>query len=374
MNMMMDEREEAALAGAFARPAGTQVPATVPLTGAMTFEQGPVGAQKVEVLRDEARVMQRIKAIAAAAGQDWFYRFPVKKKGGGQDFIEGPTIKLANSVARLYGNCAVDSRVEDHGSYWIIYGRFRDFETGFELMRPFMQSKGASRLGGTGAEADARRLEIALAIGTSKAQRTVICNALEIFTDYAFEEARKNLVGKIGQRLDEYRQRAIRWFENNNIDLKRAELAMGRPAKAWLAPDLARIVAEIQAVTDGMATADETWPLPAPAEPTRDDKPSAPAASQAHSPAGEDDGEEAGDSTSEAASSPARSWKIAEGVVGQDARKKAILDLLDLAESAADVDAIEAEHAAFIEKLGRGKGEFLRFFGARREELQKDGQ
>jgi hypothetical protein len=42
--------------------------------------------------------------LAAAAGSDWFYRFPVKKKDGGQDWIEGPSIKLANDIARIFGN------------------------------------------------------------------------------------------------------------------------------------------------------------------------------------------------------------------------------------------------------------------------------
>lgn len=374
--MMMDEREETALSTAFAKPVSGQVPATVPLTGAMTFEQGPTGAQRVQVERDEAKVLQRLKAVAAAAGQDWFYRFPVKKKGGGQDFIEGPSIKLANAVARMYGNCQIDVRVVDNGPSWIIYARFSDIETGFQLVRPFQQDKGASRMGGTGPEADARRLDIALQIGVSKATRNVICNALETFTDYAFREAQKNLVGKIGQRLDEYRTRALKWFETNQIEIKRVEAAVGRAAKDWLAPDLARIVAEIQAVSDGMATSAETWPLPAPTEPTRKDtetKDTAPAASQADSPAGAGDGEEAGDSTSEAASSPVRSWKIADDVVGQDARKKAILELLELAETSADVDAIEAEHSAFIEKLGRAKPEFLRNFGERRAALSGGG-
>ena len=42
-----------------------------------------IGAQQVAVYRDDARVMQKLTQLAAAAGDDWFYRFPVKKKDGG---------------------------------------------------------------------------------------------------------------------------------------------------------------------------------------------------------------------------------------------------------------------------------------------------
>src|SRR5262252_10418908 len=56
-----------------------------------------IGAQPVAVYRDENKVLQKLSALAAAAGTDWFYRFPVKNNQTGQsDWIEGPSIKLAN--------------------------------------------------------------------------------------------------------------------------------------------------------------------------------------------------------------------------------------------------------------------------------------
>src|SRR5229473_189945 len=97
------------------------------------------GAQQVAVYRDEARIFQKLAALGAAAGDDWFYRFPVRKKIKNEetgkdewvkDWIEGASIKLANDVARIYGNCEVDTRVIDLGSSWLIYARFTDFETG----------------------------------------------------------------------------------------------------------------------------------------------------------------------------------------------------------------------------------------------------
>jgi hypothetical protein len=368
MPVEYDEREREALVQAFELPPPGQVP--VPQQqSSVTIEQQPVGAQKVAVLRDEARVLQKIKALAAAAGADWFYRFPVKKKGGGTDFITGPSIKLANNIARLYGNCTIDVRLVDNGATWWIYAKFIDLETGFSMVRPFQQDKGASRMGGTGPEAEARRLDIALQIGVSKAIRNVIVNSLELHCDFAFTEAQRNLVGRIGANLNEYRARAIKWFADNAVALGRVEATMGRAAKDWLAPDLARLAAEIKAVEDGMATADETWPPGAPPEPKRDPPPAemgsgdTQAAPVAPQPAPPDESAPPAAAPEQPAdapdAAPARNWGIGGNLLGQDEVWRAINDLVGIAETDNDLLLIR-EHNA---------GRIARFAAARKVEL-----
>ena len=64
-----------------------------------------------------------------------------------------------------------------------------------------------------------------------------------------------------------------------------------------------------------------------------------------------------------------RPWKIADSIVGQEPRRKAVLELLDLARVKVDVDEIQAEHQEFIDKLGRVKVETLKAFEDRRSEL-----
>lgn len=65
----------------------------------------------------------------------------------------------------------------------------------------------------------------------------------------------------------------------------------------------------------------------------------------------------------------AKSWKLADSIVGQDAKLAAILDLLTMAEVKADVDTIEAEHQAFLDKLGVKKAAAMRAFVERRTML-----
>ncbi len=215
-----------------------------------------VGAQAVAVHRDETRVLGKLKALAAAAGGEWFYRFPVKNNREGRtDWVEGPSIKLANDLAREFGNCGVDTRVQDLGDAWLIYARFTDYETGFDMVRPFQQRKSQRSMKGD----NDRALDIALQIGVSKAIRNVVVNALQTYADYAFEEARNSLVNRIGAELPKYREATARRLADH-VDIKRVEAVIGRSAGEWLAPDVARVIAMMKAVTDGMASLDETFP------------------------------------------------------------------------------------------------------------------
>lgn len=225
-------------------------------TGQMQIEQKPIGAIKVAVERDEAKVLQRLRVFAAAAGEEFYYRFPVKTKDG-QDWIEGPSIKCALSVARAYGNCDVDVRTQDTGDSWVFYARFVDFETGFSLTRAFQQRKSQKTM----KTDNARALDIVFQIGQSKSIRNVICNALGMFTDFAFMEARQAIVEKVGKSIEQYRAKVVSRLADLKIETNRVESVIGRPVGKWLAPDIARAIAEIQAINDGMASADDLYPL-----------------------------------------------------------------------------------------------------------------
>lgn len=220
------------------------------------FMENP-GAVNVAKPRDERALLDKLKVLAAAAGSDWYYRFPVRdNKSGTTKYIEGPSIKLAMELSRLYGNCNVFCLPIDLDGFWMIHAKFHDVESGYMLVRPFQQRKDASRLGGTD---DGRRLEIALAIGVSKALRNVIVNALPTLTDFCFEEARNALVDKIGGDLAKYRERTAERV-SSHVDLKRVEAVIGRTKDEWLAPDVAKIIAMMKAIQDGFASIEDTFP------------------------------------------------------------------------------------------------------------------
>lgn len=248
----VDERT-AAIDMAFEEAPRQQLPAQVQQ---IVMDERPQGAISVNVKRDERAIFQKIKTIATAAGDDFFYSWPTKNKDGTKGVVEGPSVKCANAVARLFGNCSVKVRVFDMGAHWILYAQFYDFETGFVMERPYQQRKNQK----TGMGDADRQLDIVFQIGTSKAARNVVCNALSEFTDYAFAVAKEQLVEKIGKRLEYYREKVAASLVALKIELPRVEAVRGKTIANWLAPDMAKVIAEIQAVNDGMMHPDELWP------------------------------------------------------------------------------------------------------------------
>jgi len=215
--------------------------------------------------RNEVKIRLKLRTLAAYAGEDWFYRYPVRGPGGSQQYITGPSIKLANNVAREFGNCTVQVRPQDLGDAWLFMARFTDNETGFSMERSFHQRKSQATIKTKDYE---RQQDIAFQVGQSKALRNVIVNALGVYVDYAFEEAQNSLVEKIGKNLEGSRKKAL---EQLPVELLRVERIIGRSSKDWTASDISQVVAMAKSITDGMATLDETFPpieQPAPAAAT----------------------------------------------------------------------------------------------------------
>jgi len=235
-----------------------------------------VTAQPIRVRRDEADILKRIDIKAMAAGPRYFYRYPVQnRKKRRTDYIEGPTVKCTNTVLRLFGNAAVESRTvpQRDGSY-ICYSRFADHETGFSMTKGQLVPRSAT-LGGEDAE---RRLQIAHNIGQSKSQRNVIEASLDEFVNRAWKKAKQSLIERIGRDLPKSRATIVAELEKLGVAgiVQRVERLYARKASDWMAPDIAQIYAELQAIIDGMSSIDETWPTEPPPEPKRtDDTPAA---------------------------------------------------------------------------------------------------
>lgn len=232
-----------------------------PLVPAYTTHAPPPslfhGTVRVPVPRNEAEVRMAIAASASAAGDDWYYSIPYRdRKTNKTTYVEGPSIKLANEIIRLYGHSEVDQWVSSEGIDYVEFtARFIDLERGYAMTRVFRQRKGAAKVGTD----QGRNDEITFAIGASKAIRNVICNALQSFADYAFERARNSLVERIGKDIEHYRKTTAERIARL-VDIKRVEAVIGRPVAEWLARDIAQVVAMGKAVADGMALVDDSFP------------------------------------------------------------------------------------------------------------------
>ncbi len=219
---------------------------------------GLILAMPVTRPRDHNMVMQNLRVLCAANGGRYVYSWEVRnRREGTRDTIEGPTVKLANDLARVYGNSfAGVVEVTDVGDHWQFLALFVDRETGFMYARPFQQRKGQD----SGMKDADRQRDIIYQIGASKAIRNVVVNALASYTDFCLEESKRNLLGWIGKNREKAEEYVARMCEKFSIDLKRVEAYIGRLASQWTDRDLATVTTRLRSIEEGMASAGDVFP------------------------------------------------------------------------------------------------------------------
>jgi hypothetical protein len=333
--------------------------------GSMMVQDQIITAQAVNVPRDNAKILKGLQFAAAYAGQSVLtYRWLVNnRRTGKKDTVKGLTIKAADILLREYTNAFVDLRFTEGPSSWIYKATFCDIERGIARPAYWQEYKDTATLGARDKD-DQRLKQIPFQVGQSKAIRNVIVKYLEIpYGAYLEAEAENNLVERVGKNMDAYRERCAKALADLGVDLVRVELQVGRKLADWLAPDLAAIVQQLKAVRDGMASANDQWPYPAPPEPRRNGEAS-PAASGPDVPAtpppanGEQPGPTQPHASAQAGSPPpavdappAKNWRVGDDVLGQPEVIKRLGELCGMVESDADVDAIEQQNADRIARI-----------------------
>jgi len=341
----------------------------------------PVLAQPAPLPRTQATVLARIREAAAMGSSDFYYSYPVRKKDGSRDYIEGITIDGAMAVFQAYGNCDVDCREIDIGWAWLFFARFVDYERGTSVVRPHLEPKDSSKIGGVDAT---RRLQASHNIGASKATRNVIANAIRQYTNFCEEESKNDLVKKVGLKLDEHRKRVLARLAELGIAVQRVEGSFGRAAGDWTAREVAGAITQLRMLNEGLATANDLWPAPPPPEPRRSDSESAAVPSPAAVPPAAETAAEAAAASPAPLPDPAgsepppastqappRNWTIPPNIVGQENVIKALTELLDMTESDADQDEFERQNKERIARITGVKGQqFKAALALRRRQRQ----
>jgi hypothetical protein len=227
---------------------------------------GNMGAIRVAVPRDLARVNQLVAQFAAISGDAWTYRLPFKRKDRRtgrmvEQVVEGPTVKCALDIARAYGNCVVDCpEIEDVGSAWVFHGRFLDIETGFQVQRPFRQRK-AQNVGGYGGD-QGRAEDVVFQIGASKAMRNAVVNALPTIVDRGRALAKRSIREWIANNVPKAVARIRDMLDEAGIAEARVERFYARSLDALTPSELTEVIGQLKAVEEGYADAAEVFPAP----------------------------------------------------------------------------------------------------------------
>ncbi len=180
--------------------------------------------------RQLKKALQDTKAEVEIAPDMMYYNWQVKSKHGLKT-VEGGTIGLSLAIARNFGNCAVDTDVQELPTHYIFTAAFIDLETGFTLRRTFRQRK-AQNIGAKYGEERAE--DITFQIGQSKAIRNVVLNAVpQVFVKKLIEYA-KYVQNKeyTPEQIEDLKNRMIAFFKERGISEKQIGDYLDQPDPA----------------------------------------------------------------------------------------------------------------------------------------------
>ena len=234
--------------------------AQVPLAPVQRVQGQYSTAIQVQRPRDITKVRNDAAIVGGLMGKACFYAW-----GAGDNRVEGITVKLAEELARIWGNCALDMQpVQESHDAWIFTASFIDLETGYTMSRQFRQSKRWKVHGNFDQE---RKDDIRFQIGQSKALRNVILNCIpEYVVRAAIDSAKGNLRGKLEEAIkkngrDPVIARMLESLKRLGVDEARLLSAFSyTKTAAFTIDDLVVIRANIDAIEEGSASVDECFP------------------------------------------------------------------------------------------------------------------
>ncbi len=238
--------------------------------GATVTKQGTQYVTAVAVQRPRQLKIVKDKVISEVElePEAAYYAWKVNTKGGGKKRIEGGTIGLAMSIARNFGNCAVDITIDETPTHYYFKPVFLDLETGFTFCRTFRQRKSQ----GIGMKDEDRAQDITFQIGQSKAIRNVVFSAVPpALKNTAIKEAQRLIVEDIDQcGIEKSREKCLKTFAS--IDVTKEQLfeytGINDPAK-WSSAVLADLRTAFKTIDTNQASVKELFPeieKPKPAE------------------------------------------------------------------------------------------------------------
>jgi hypothetical protein len=201
--------------------------------------------------------------------EEAFYSIPYKKADGGEELVEGPSVKASRAMARRWGNCATASRiVAHHDDYIEVEGVFVDFETNF-ITRRLVSVKKTYIPRSTKVPTPLRddKLNMAIQAGMSKAERNATLSGLPVYLVEAYFDKAKKLAGQAGKKegktIEERFQALYVAFAKLGIEKARVQAYMDEKFPEGADPDdtLGTMRGIFNAIKDGQAKAEDVFPV-----------------------------------------------------------------------------------------------------------------
>jgi hypothetical protein len=203
-------------------------------------------------------VILKCEEEAAIAGDEFYYSWRQ-----GTEIVEGLTVGAAQAIARNWGNCAIDIRIQETPTSYLIYAAFIDLETGFNLVRPFRQNKQSpKKKNGADIYTGERGKDIIFQIGTSKATRNVVLNAIpKWLATKVMVKAKDNVKGKLEKMgIPKATEKIVSKALALGIPEERIETAFGKK-HSWDIEKLVLLMGALRSIEDGFETIDSIFPI-----------------------------------------------------------------------------------------------------------------
>lgn len=227
-------------------------------------------AVAVQKPRDLKEVLRRCIEEAEIAGDLFYYRWETQstdQKTGKvkKSIIEGPSVNLALTAVRNFGNSVVQQcPVQETRDSWIFTAAFIDLETGFTIERQFRMAKDYTVYGKMDKN---RKDDIKFQIGQSKAIRNVVNNAMPAGIISKMIEAAKNSARKIieerlekaGGEIQKVIDPMLKKFDKYGVTPDMIERKLGIPMIKWDIDDLTMLAGDLTALASGNETAEALY-------------------------------------------------------------------------------------------------------------------
>ena len=211
----------------------------------------------VQKPRNIDAIVEAVKRECQFAGEKFYYGWKFERGKSAGKTVEGGSIGLATSLARLWGNVAIPVIVEETLDRWMFTPTFIDLETGFNIQRVFRFDRAAELPG----EYDVvRKEDMKFQIAQSKAIRNVILNGgiPRWLVDSAVKWAKQAVISNINKEgLAKATEQALKFFEKYGIKEKDLIGYLGQPKANWTAEQIAYLRGIAQRLKDEEITVEE---------------------------------------------------------------------------------------------------------------------
>jgi len=194
--------------------------------------------------RNLQKILQEALIEAELAGEEFYYAFPVK--GG---VIEGPSIGMAISLMRIWGNLEVETDVEETKDSWIFKVTVKDLETNLKFNTVYRHKKPQKPVGSFAPE---RWEEMSFQSGQSKALRNALTRVIPRWLQSACLERAKKAIAKMLQNPEKAKKQIIDSFARFKVDKGDLENILGKEIKDWSIDDLIYLKGILNQLVEGV--------------------------------------------------------------------------------------------------------------------------